>query len=129
MNNERIWFFGDYDYSPILDMLQIKEIKTCVVYSFYNKNKEPIYIGKSISFLDRYDWHLRKQYAKEIEYIGFRLYKNEAEMELAELFHIQKNIPKYNKASKYNYDLEMVSFKDFSTEEIFTRKNFDGYIF
>ena len=37
MNNERIWFFGDYDYSPILDMLQIKEIKTCVVYSFYNK--------------------------------------------------------------------------------------------
>lgn len=126
MKDNEYWF-EDNSYSPILDMLIIADFKTYVVYSFYDKDKNPIYVGKSINFVDRYDWHRRKPYYQEIEYIGFRQYNNRAEMDLAELFQIQNKLPKYNKSGKFNETLKLVSFQDFSKEEIFTRSNVERY--
>ena len=103
--------------APILDTFLIKELTPCVVYTYYNKNKEPLYTGKSIDFYDRHYWHMvRDEYSDEIEYVGLRFYDSPAEMEIAELFWIQKLKPQYNRASKHDACFSSLSVSDCSDE-------------
>lgn len=100
-----------------------------VVYTFYGKEREPLYVGSSSDFYERFRvGHWRKSYWEEIEEIGIRLYPDREQMRIAEMAWICIKKPKYNRDAKYNdekqpiyFNIPGITFSD-ATEEVFYTK-------
>lgn len=72
------------------------------VYTYYDINMNPLYVGKSKQFFARHDNHwMIDKYMGEVVYLGIRLYVSYGEMNIAEQYWIQKKRPKYNKEDSY----------------------------
>ena len=76
-------------------------LRQFVIYTYYGKNEEPLYIGASKDF---YNAHYlngnRLDFFEEVEYVGFVFLENEANMKEAKPYYIRARQPKYGK-SKY----------------------------
>ncbi len=72
-----------------------------VVYTFYDEQRHPLYVGKSISIIDRIYYHeyskdKREPWMKNVVYIGLILCDSLNEMDIIEVLEIHKKLPKYN---------------------------------
>ena len=90
-----------------------------VVYTYYNKEEEPLYIGYSTSFYDAHYFNQGKQFGKEIEYVGFVFFENAEEMKDAKKYYIEARNPKYNKR-KYKA-VPCLEGLDISSDDIVVR--------
>ena len=80
------------------------------VYTFYDAEGKPLYIGASQWLDDRFDWHRRRPYWKLIKKIGIRIYPDREQMRLAELALIFAKRPKYNRDGIYDDGREPLFF-------------------
>jgi len=103
------------------------------VYTFYDEDGEPLYIGSSQWLDDRFDWHRRRPYWSQTKRIGIRVYPDREQMRLAELALIFSKRPKYNRDGIYNdgreplfFGMPGVTFKDRAAEAIFSRDELIG---
>lgn len=78
-----------------------EELRQFVIYTYYDKNEEPLYIGASKDF---YNAHYlngnRLDFFEEVEYVGFVFLENEANMKEAKPYYIRARQPKHGR-SKY----------------------------
>lgn len=75
-----------------------EELRQYVVYTYYDKNEEPLYVGRSRAFYDTH--HLNydnKDFMDEVEYIGFLVFDNEEITKVAVKDVINYRKPKHNK--------------------------------
>lgn len=83
--------------------LREKELQQFVVYTYYSKDKEVLYVGQSKDFYNaHYSNSLRLECAQDIEYVGFVFFKNEDEIKDAVRYFIKARNPLYNKR-KYDF--------------------------
>ena len=86
-----------------MEMFTIKEeaLRQFVIYTYYDKNEEPLYVGASKDF---YNAHFlnsnRLDFFKDVEYVGFVFLKNESNMKEAKPYYIRAREPKHGR-SKY----------------------------
>ena len=77
--------------------LKGEDLRLFVVYTYYDKNEEPLYIGCSKDFYNaHYLNKYRLSYCDEIEYVGFVFLDNEDDMKDARKYYIRARNPKYN---------------------------------
>jgi len=83
------------------------------VYRLLNEARDVLYVGKTINLSDRINTHisgrghLPKEVSNSIRYVEVKKYKTKLDMDIHELYYINKLRPKYNK-------------KDVQTEEMTT---------
>jgi len=74
-----------------------ESLRQFVIYTYYNKEGEPLYIGCSKAF---YSCHYlnagRLSFFEDVEYVGFVFFDNEADMKDARKYFIKAREPKYN---------------------------------
>lgn len=79
------------------------------IYRFLDKNNKIVYVGKTVSLKKRLKSHFNinggnlseEQYSK-VEKIEYLITKNRIDMDIKELYYINKWKPKFNKSNKYN---------------------------
>jgi len=80
------------------------------VYKFVDDNNQIIYIGKTIRLLARMvqhfqtDSHLTDECYDNVKYVFYSLLKTNAEMDIYEIYLIDKYRPQYNQKSVYEQD-------------------------
>lgn len=72
------------------------QLRLYIVYTYYDKNGNPLYVGCSRDFYNTHYLNLER-HSWEIEYIGFVFMKNEEEINDAKRYFIKWRNPKYNK--------------------------------
>lgn len=79
-------------------MEKIKWFDTPSVYILYDREFNPLYVGKSIRLSDRLQSHFNdSSFKDDIAYIGVKQYETRADMDIAEILTIQEKDPEYNK--------------------------------
>lgn len=74
-----------------------EELRQFVIYTYYNKDGEPLYIGCSKAFFDAHYFNSeRLSFFAEVEYVGFVFMANEADMKDARKYFIKAREPKHN---------------------------------
>ena len=115
--------FSDEQFSANADMwvdnlhwagwLTYEENKRYIVptiYTFYNEDGHPLYVGKSIQLDARIVQHLRaleagkQSWAKDVVYLGLIFATSLEEMDIMEVLEIQKKLPRY--CSDFRHDTE-----------------------
>lgn len=84
------------------------------IYKFLNNNNEVLYVGKSKDIISRIANHktlLNSQY-DEVETIEFASVKNKIEMDIYELYYINKYSPKFNKKDNFKCDVSGLNLSD-----------------
>lgn len=71
-----------------------------IVYTLYDREKHPLYVGKTFRLIDRIYYHdyskdKREPWMKDVVYIGLTLCNSLDEMDLIEVLEIHKKLPKY----------------------------------
>lgn len=92
-----------------------------LVYTFYDKDKHPLYVGKSKRFWDRLAWHERAKDNKEpwmynVEYVGLICLETLEEMDVVEVLESHKKLAKYSPDLKHdgeNYTTPLFGHKAF----------------
>ncbi|MCB2289434.1 GIY-YIG nuclease family protein [Clostridium sp. CS001] len=87
------------------------------IYNIYNNNNL-LYVGKTNNFHTRLRNHMALQpWKNEITHIAIAECKNKIDMDIYEIYYINKLNPKYNKAIVYNesptFEIKELSFKKF----------------
>lgn len=78
-----------------------EELRQFVIYTYYNKEEYPLYVGCSKSVYDAHYFNSgRLSFFEEVEYVGFVFLDNEAKMKDAKPYYIRARQPKYGR-SKY----------------------------
>ena len=78
-----------------------EELRQFVIYTYYDKNEEPLYVGASKEFYAAHHFNAtRLDFFKEAEYVGFVFLENEPNMKEAKPYYIRARQPKYGR-SKY----------------------------
>lgn len=117
------WITGSsFNWDDMFQSLGNPWFKDDVVYCFYDKYRQPLYVGKSINFFQRMKKHRQKSYWKEVESIGLRQYGSEAEMDLAEVYWIQKKHPPMNTEDNHQGKFSYITIKDTSDEFVFNKQ-------
>lgn len=102
-----------------------------LVYTLYDENDCPLYVGSTQSIADRIDWHMRKDYWTSVRTIGIRAYPDREQMRIAELYWIFAKKPKYNNDGKYDdapavfYPSEGITVTDDTTEILYKLDELD----
>lgn len=75
-----------------------KELKQFVIYTYYDKDENPLYVGSSTTFYDahyfntqRFDWFC------DVKYVGFIFMENEDQIKDARKYYIKARSPLHNK--------------------------------
>lgn len=78
-----------------------EELRQFVIYTYYDKDEQPLYVGASKDFYNAHYFNSnRLEFFEEVEYVGFVVLKNEANMKEAKPYYIRARQPKYGR-SKY----------------------------
>ena len=78
-----------------------EELRQFVIYTYYDKDEQPLYVGASKDFYNAHYFNSQRlSYFGEVEYVGFVFLKNEANMKESKSFYIRARQPKYGR-SKY----------------------------
>lgn len=89
-----------------------EELRQYVVYTYYDQEENPLYIGRSKDFYNtHYINENTKEFMKEVVYIGFMVMENEDETKEAVKHIISWRKPRYNK-KKYNAEIELSLLED-----------------
>ena len=76
----------------------VEELRQFVIYTYYNKNEEPLYVGCSKDFYNAHYFNSgRLSFFDEIEYVGFVLCENEINMKESKKYYIRARQPKYGR--------------------------------
>lgn len=99
-----------------------------IVYTLYDRDRHPLYVGQSYDIRTRMRWHQKKAYWHETTHIGIIPCGSVDEMDFVEILEIQKKHPKYNadcnRADKefqvlyYSLDRPLCSCKSCYTEYV-----------
>ena len=91
------------------------------VYRFLNKNNQVIYVGKTINLENRISkhfsvtGHLSRECYSEVKIIEYIDLPTKIDMDIKELYYINKYKPKYNIINKQDGRLELSICEDFWT--------------
>ncbi len=95
-----------------------------IVYTYYNKQMDPLYTGKTTYFKRRNVQHAEDDaWWNEAEVVGLRKFDTTVDMNIAEIFYITTQKPKYNKSCK-NGTFEAITYEDDVEEEIHEKSEF-----
>lgn len=130
--------YYDYLKDEILFLMEVsirvdRNAIVPIVYTFYGKDREPLYVGSSSNFWERFrSGHWRKSYWEEVEEIGIRAYPDREQMRIAELAWIFIKKPKYNRDGKYEngkkpiyFGTPGITFSDATDEVFYTKQEMD----
>lgn len=97
------------------------------IYNIYNNNNL-LYVGKTNNFHTRLRNHMALQpWKNEITHISIAKCKNKIDMDIYEIYYINKLNPKYNKAIVYNesptFEIKELSFKKFELTKFLNTSN------
>lgn len=87
------------DYHFRLEQLLYKDesLRQYLIYTYYDKNEEPLYVGCSKSFYDAHYFNSeRLPFFKDVVYVGFFFLDNEEDMKDARKYFIRAREPKFN---------------------------------
>lgn len=74
-----------------------EELRLFVVYTYYDANEQPLYVGSSQSFYDAHHFNSKNlSFFDEVKYVGFVFFDNEDDMKDARKYYIRARNPKYN---------------------------------
>ena len=74
------------------------ELTQYVVYTYYDKDEQPLYIGASRDFYNAHYFNRnRLDFFKNIKYVGFVFADNEAEMKDMKRYYTRARLPRYAK--------------------------------
>lgn len=74
-----------------------EELRQYVIYTYYNKAGEALYVGCSKAFYDAHYFNRdRLPFFSKVEYVGFVFMDNEADMKDARKYFIKAREPKHN---------------------------------
>ena len=109
-------------------MHKVKEIdmeRNFYVYSYYNRKKQPLYIGKSEHVMGRFISH-NEDWMHQVCYVGVRKYPSQTDMYIAEAYYIAKEKPLYNKQFQTDSPTVLIAtnFTDIIKEEFL---DIDGF--
>lgn len=94
-----------------------EELRQFVIYTYYDKDEQPLYVGASKDFYNAHYFNgNRLPYFGDVEYVGFVFLKNEANMKEAKPFYIRARQPKYGR-SKYP-DLPYLKGCDVQSDDV-----------
>ena len=90
------------------------------IYKFVNENGSVLYVGKSKNIKSRIQSHIReKDWIQENQNIYIAEACSQTDMDIYELYYINKLSPKYNIANAYNFEfsieLDEINFKHYKT--------------
>lgn len=86
--------------------LAYEELRLYVIYTYYNKEEQPLYIGCSKDFYNAHYFNQQRlTCADEIEYVGFFFLDNEDDMKDAKKYFIKARNPIYNQRRGKNVPL------------------------
>ncbi len=92
-------------------------LRQFVVYTYYDKDEQPLYVGCSKAYYDAdYFNSERLPFFDEVKYVSFAFFENEEEMKAAKKLCIRARNPKHNKA-KYK-DIPVPTNWDEENEEL-----------
>lgn len=80
-----------------------------IVYTFYDKEKHPLYVGKSVDIFQRMKWHHRAQekgrerWLGDVAFLGLILFDDVSQMNIAEIVEISIKRPKFNRDCRDDY--------------------------
>lgn len=98
--------------------------KPCYIYKFIS-NRGVIYVGKTIDSNTRFAHHLDKNWINEVVEVEYVELYNRSDMDIYELYYIDKYKPKYNKIcnreSTFSYTLPELKWKKESAKEFFMK--------
>lgn len=94
-----------------------------IVYKFLNSKNETLYIGKSVNFDNRIKSHIKtKKWWKEVKVVQIAQCSTKTDMDIYELYYINKLEPKYNIASVNNisssFNLDELEFINYDFKNI-----------
>lgn len=97
------------------------------IYNIYNNNNL-LYVGKTNNFHTRLRNHMALQpWKNEITHIAIAECKNKIDMDIYEIYYINKLNPKYNKAIVYNesptFEIKELNFKRFELTKFLNTGN------
>ena len=98
------------------------------VYSYYDINGRPIYVGKTQDVFSRHKSHRKDAWMKYAKTIGVRTYPSKRDMNVAEMYYISERRPTYNDVFKakdlFTGTEYKVLIEDTSDEIIYTLREF-----
>lgn len=101
--------------------LKVEELRLFVVYTYYDKDGQPLYVGCSKSFCDAHYFNTtRLSFFNDIQYVGFVFFSCESELKEFKPIYIKARKPKYN---KHQYkavpeDKELTKFYGVEADEL-----------
>lgn len=104
--------------------LNEEELRRFVIYTYYNKDGQPLYVGRSMAFYDAHYLNLeRLQFFSEVEYVGFLFMRNENDIKNAKKYYVKARNPKYNqrKCKKLEFLPEMENL-DWEYDDLVVRE-------
>lgn len=76
----------------------VEELRQFVIYTYYDKAEEPLYIGCSKDFYNAHYFNSQQlNYFDEIEYVGFIFLRSEENMKETKKYYIRAREPKHNR--------------------------------
>ena len=90
------------------------------IYKLYNKEKELLYVGKTTHIHIRIRQHIldkrKVEWKKNISYIEYAKCLNETDMNIYEVYYINKLSPKHNVSENYNTE-SSINIRDLTFQE------------
>lgn len=100
------------------------------IYKFYNIKKDLLYIGKTEDLLRRMNQHFKddfKEWKNDIEHIEFSMCSNKTEMDLQEIYLINRCKPKYNIRDNREDDVSTMKFRVLNFRNLSLKVIFSGF--
>lgn len=83
-----------------------EELRLFVIYTYYNKDEQPLYVGCSKDFYNAHYLNSeRLTFFDEIKYVGFYFFENEEDIKDAKKYFIKVRQPIHNKHKYENLKL------------------------
>ena len=75
-----------------------EELRQFVIYTYYDKAEEPLYVGCSKDFYNAHYFNSQRlKYFDEIEYVGFIFLRSEENMKETKKYYVRAREPKHNR--------------------------------
>ena len=85
------------DATEWIDLLALSELRINVIYTYYNKLEDPLYVGGSRNFYAAHFFNAQRlPFFHEIEYVGFIFLYSEENMKESKEYYVRARSPKYN---------------------------------
>lgn len=83
-----------------------EELRQFVLYTYYDKAGNPLYLGCSKAFYDAHYFNSeRLPFFSEIEYVGFIFLRDERDMKDAKKHYMKARNPRYNRMTRVSVEL------------------------